>query len=162
MSYQEKRTLISTCAGVLMLAAYCVYAFGKYIRGAVDLFDLKFFAVTMLIFIGIGIAAMIVIQIVFHILLSVSMAIKEPTRDGKELEKAVEAAVVEDEMDKLIELKSGRIGFVVVGAGFAAGLFTLVFNCPPAVMLNIIFLSFMAGSLAGGLVSIHYYRAGIR
>jgi uncharacterized membrane protein len=162
MSYQEKRTVMSITAGVLILAAYCIYTFGKYASGAVDLSDLKFFAVTMLVFIGIGIAAMIVLQIIFHIMLSVSIAVKETTRGGKEIEKAVEAAVAEDEMDKLIELRSGRIGFAVAGAGFVAGLFTLVFNCPPAVMLNIFFLSFMAGSLAGGVMSIYYYRAGIR
>jgi uncharacterized membrane protein len=162
MSYQEKRTVMSIVAGVLILASYCIYAFGKYTSGAASLSDLKFFAVTMLVFIGIGIAAMIVLQIIFHIILSVSIAVKEPTRCGKDIEKAVDAAVVEDEMDKLIELKSSRIGFAVAGAGFIAGLVTLTFNCPPAVMLNIFFLSFMVGSLLGGIMSIYYYRAGIR
>lgn len=161
MSYQEKRTVISIVAGILILAAYCVYAFGKYQQGVVDLSDLRFFAVTMLVFIGIGIAAMIIIQIIFHILLSISIAVKESMCDEKKIEKTIEANMVEDEMDKLIELKSGRLGMGVVGAGFIAALVTLVFHCPPAVMLNILFLSFGASTLASGALSIYYYRKGI-
>jgi uncharacterized membrane protein (UPF0182 family) len=158
MSYQEKRSVVGIVAGVLLLAAYCIYAFGR----ASDFHNLKFFAVTMLVFIAIGIAAMIVIQIVFHILLSISIAVKEKIRDDKEIEKEIEATFVTDEMDKLIELKAGRVGLVFAGAGFIAGLLALVFNCPPAVMLNILFLSGGAGTLASGALSIRYYRAGIR
>ena len=161
MSYQEKKTYISMFMGVLILVAYCIYAFGKFQAGAVDLNDLKFFASTMMIFIGIGIVAMIVLQILFHIALSVSVAVKENCRDDKKIEKAIAATMVEDEMDKLIELKSGTIGFAVVGVGFIAGLITLLFNSPPAVMLNILFLSFGVGSLAGGAMSIYYYRKGV-
>lgn len=147
--------------GVLILAAYCIYAFGKVGAGAVDLNDLKFFASTMMIFIGIGIVAMIVIQILFHIALSISVAVKEKCNDDKKIEKAIEATMVEDEMDKLIELKSGTIGFAVVGVGFVAGLITLLFSYPPSVMLNILYLSFGVGSIAGGAMSIYYYRKGV-
>ena len=162
MSYQEKKSVISIVSGALLLAAYCIYAFGKLGAGAVDLFNLKFFALTMLVFIGIGIVAMIVIQIIFHILLSISIAVKERMRDDREIEKAVEATVVEDEMDKLIELKSGRFGYALAGAGFIAALAALALGAAPAVMLNILFLSFGAGTLAGGGLSIYYYRTGIR
>ncbi|HPS34136.1 MAG TPA: hypothetical protein PK854_02605 [Oscillospiraceae bacterium] len=161
MSYQEKKTGISMFMGVLILIAYCIYAFGQVRSGAADFNDLKFFSATMMIFIGIGIAAMIVIQVLFHIALSVSVAVKEKCGDDKKIGKAIEATMVEDEMDKLIELKSGKIGFALIGAGFIAGLITLLFNCPPAVMLNILYLSFGVGSLAGGAMSIYYYRKGV-
>lgn len=162
MSYQEKRTILSIVMGVLLLAAYCIYTFGKVTSGAAALTDLKFFAVTMLVFIGIGIAAMIVIQIIFHILLSIAIAVKERERDEKVIEKTVEAAFVEDEMDKLIELKSGRVGFVCFSTGFIAGLVTLIIGWPTGIMLNILFLSMMVGTLAGGFTSLYYYRAGVR
>jgi hypothetical protein len=162
MSYQEKKTIISIVTGAVLLAAYCVYTFGRYQAGMMDLGDLKSFAVTMLIFIGIGIVAMIVIQIIFHILLSISIAVRERKCDDKEIEKAVEATIVEDEMDRLIELKSGRVSFIVVGAGFLASLVTLAAGSPPAVMLNILYLAFGLGTVAGGVASIYYYRAGIR
>ena len=75
MSYQEKRTVTSIVTGILVLAAYCIYAFSRFHSGSVAPDNLKFWASTILIFIGIGIAASIVIQIVFHILLSISIGL---------------------------------------------------------------------------------------
>jgi hypothetical protein len=166
MSYQEKRTITSIVTGALVLGAYCIYAFGKVQSGADIQGDLKFWASTMLFFIGIGIVAGIVIQIVFHILLSISIAVKEQIRNGhvddKEIEKTIGADMVEDEMDKLIELKSNRIGFIFAGIGFVAALVSQVFNYSPVVMLNIMFISFSAGSMFEGFAQLYYYRKGIR
>ena len=162
MSYQEKRTIVNIVFGVLILAAYCVYVFGAYQAHVAAPDDLKFFAAAMLKFIGIGVVVTIVVQVIFHILLSVAIAVKERDHDGKKIEKAVEAAVVEDEMDKLIGHKSARFGYAIAGAGFIASLITLMLDYPAALMLNIIFLSFGAGSLAEGALSLYYYRAGIR
>src|SRR3990170_46915 len=81
MSYQEKRTIVMIVTGVMVLAAYCIYAFGQVQAGMVAAGDLKYWARTMLIFIGIGIAATIVIQIIFHILLSITTAISKKIQD---------------------------------------------------------------------------------
>jgi hypothetical protein len=165
MSYQEKRTGTSIFSGAIILAAYCMYAFGKFSAGAVAPGDLKFWASTMLIFIGIGIAATIIIQIIFHILLSVSIAVRKKIQDeecsDKEIEKTIELEIVEDERDKLIELKSMRIGFVVAGMGFVGALVSLVLNYSPVVMLNILYISFCVGSLLEGAGQLYYYRRGV-
>jgi hypothetical protein len=165
MSYQEKRTIVSIIIGVFILGAYCTYVYGKYQSGAIATDDLKFWAGTMLMFIGIGIAAGIVIQIIFHILLSIAIAVKEQVQNGKcddmEIEKTLELEMVEDEMDKLIGLKSMRIGFAIAGIGFIAALVSLILNYPPAVMLNIIFVSFSAGSLLEGFTQLYFYRKGV-
>jgi hypothetical protein len=166
MSYQEKKTVTSIVTVVLVLAAYCIYAFGGAYTGVAAPESLKFWAITILIFIGIGIVASIVIQIVFHILLSVSIAVKKKMQDekceDKEIEKKVQAEMVEDEMDKLIELKSMRISFFVAGIGFVTALVYLVFNYSPVVMLNILFFSFCVGSLFEGFAQLYYYRRGIK
>jgi hypothetical protein len=166
MSYQEKKTVVSIVSGVLVLAAYCIYAFGQYQAGAAAPGDLKFWAGAMLIFIGIGIAASIIIQIVFHILLSIAIAaskkIQNEQCDDTTIEKSIKAEMVEDEMDRLIEMKSMRVGFIFAGIGFVAGLLSLIFNYPPAVMLNIIFLSFSGGSLLEGFTQLYFYRKGIQ
>lgn len=166
MSYQEKRTIVSVITGLLILGAYCIYTYGKYQSGLIAADDMKFWAGTMLIFIAIGIVATIVIQIVFHILLSIAIAVQEKVRngkcDGKEIEKTIGAEMITDEMDKLIELKSMRIAFVVGGVGFIAALVSQVFNYSPAVMLNIMFLSFSGGSLLEGFVQLYFYRRGIK
>jgi len=165
MSYQEKRTITSMITMALVLASYCIYAFGKYQSGAVAADDLKFWANTMLIFIGIGIVASIVIQIVFHILISVAIAVTEKVRDvncdDKEIERSIEAEMVEDERDKLIGQKSMMVGFAIAGFGFVAGLVSLIIDYPPMIMLNIMFISFSAGSVLEGFAQLYFYRRGI-
>ncbi|MHC1787453.1 MAG: hypothetical protein AB9880_10370 [Christensenellales bacterium] len=166
MSYKVKSTIVSIAAGVLLMAAYVIYAAGQVQSGAATLNDLRFWARTILIFIGIGIAAMIVIQIVFHILLAIGKAIREQVKNGKvddkEIEKSLELDMVEDEMDKLISLKSMRIGYALGGFGFVLALVSLVMDQPAAVMLNVLFASFYLGSLIEALAQLFYYRRGIR
>jgi hypothetical protein len=166
MSYQEKRIITSIVTGALVLTAYCIYAFGRFNTGAIAPDNLKFWAVTILIFIGIGIVASIVIQIVFHILLSISIAVKKKIQnekcEDKEIEKKIKAEMVEDEMDKLIELKSLRPPFLIAGIGFIAALVSLVLKYSPAVMLNILFISFSVGFLFEGFVQLYYYRRGLK
>jgi len=165
MSYQEKRTGASIFAGFLLLAAYCIYAFNPARLAALPPGDLKPWASTMLIFIAIGIVATIILQIVFHILLSISLAvqakIENQQSDDKDIERIIQREMVEDERDQQIELRSLRIGFMVAGIGFVAALLSLVFNYSPVVMLNILYLSFLVGSLLEGFGQIYYYRKGI-
>jgi hypothetical protein len=166
MSYQEKRTIVSIATGIIILAAYCFYAFGQYQSGAIPPGDLKFWARTMLVFIGIGIAASIIIQIVFHILLSVAIAVQKKIQNEKceesEIEKSIGVEMVEDEMGKLIELKAMRVGFIVAGIGFVTGILALVLNYSTVVMLNILFFSFSGGSVLDGFVQLYFYRKGIQ
>jgi len=163
MSYPEKRTVVSVVSGVLLMVAYCIYAYAKL--GFTNLTDLKPWATTMLVFIGIGIVVMIIIQIVFHILLSMGIALKEKIRDesidDKKIESTIASEMIEDEMDKLIELKANKIGYSFVGFGFVAGLITLAFGLPAAIMLNVLFLASMLGSIVEGLIQLRYYRKGV-
>jgi hypothetical protein len=165
MPYQQKRTIVSILSGLLVLVTYCIYANSKLQSGFIAADDLKFWAGTMLIFIGIGIVATIIIQIVFHIMLSIIIAIQQQIAtgccDNNEVEKSIELEMIVDEMDKLIELKSMRIGLIIAGVGFVAGLVTLVLNYSPAVMLNIMFMSFYVGSLLEGLAQLYFYRRGV-
>ena len=164
MSYQEKKTLVSVFTSTLLLLAYCLYAFGKAGMNHAD--DLQFWAKTILIFIGIGIVALIVIQIVFHILMAIGKAVqqkmKDETIDDKEIEKSLEREMVEDEMDKLIELKANQIGYAFVGFGFVAGLIAVAFGATAVALINVLFFSAWLGSFVEALMQIRYYRRGIR
>lgn len=164
MSFQEKKTIVSILSGVAVLAAYCIYAYIKVHSGTISMDNMQFWAITMLIFIGIGIVATVVIQILFHILFSISVAVKTQFNnekcDDKEIEKIINVEIKEDERDRQIELKSMRFGFAFAGVGFVAGLLVLAFNGQPAVMLNVMFLSFMVGSLIEGFVQLFHYHRG--
>ena len=164
MSYQEKKTLVSIFTSTLLMLSYCLYAFGK--AGMEHADDLQFWAKTILIFIGIGIVALIVIQIVFHILMAIGKAVqqkmKDESIDDKEIERSLEREMVEDEMDKLIELKANKIGYSFVGFGFVAGLIAVTFGASAVALLNILFLASWLGSFVEGLMQIRYYRKGLR
>src|SRR5512140_242 len=103
MSYQERRTIVSIISGATVIAAYCIDTFGRYQAGAAGADELKFWAGAMLTFIAIGIAVTIVIQIVYHILMSIGIAVQKKMLDeqvdDREIEKSINAMVVEDEMD---------------------------------------------------------------
>ena len=165
MSYQEKRTLATITSGALILAAYCLYSFNPTRLASIAAGALKPWATTMLIFIGIGIGFTIIIQIIFHILLSISIAIREKMQnmqaDDKDIDKSIKTEMVEDERDRMIELKSNRVSFGIAGFGFIAALLALVFNYSPVVMLNILFISFSFGSICEGFAQLYYYRKGI-
>jgi hypothetical protein len=162
VSYQEKRTIANIVTGVLVLAAYIITALNRYNANQAELHDMRAWGSLMLIFIGVGVVAAIITQIVLHIALSISIAVRDRGCDEKAIGKAIEAADVEDEMDKLIELKAMKIGFAVAGAGFIGALISAALGSPFAVIINILFLSFSLGSLTEGALTLYYYRAGIK
>ncbi len=165
MSYQEKRVLVSVLTGAALMAAYGVNAYGKVQEGFTAAEDMGLWAVVMLQYIGIGIVAAIEIQIVFDILLSIAIAAKESIRNeacgDEHIHKTIALEMVEDEMDKLIELKSMRIGFAVAGGGFIIALITLAMGITPVLMLNLLFMAFGVGSMLEGIAQLYYYRKGV-
>jgi hypothetical protein len=164
MSYQEKKTITSIVSGLVLMGIYALHIRGRYQAGTAPADDLALWAVIMLKYIGIGIIITIILQILFHILLSVGIAVREKVRDetcdDKNIERSIKLEMVEDERDKLIELKSLRAGFILAGIGFVSALVSLILEYPPAVMLNIMFFSFFAGSVFEGLFQLYYYRRG--
>ena len=168
MYYQEKKTIASIFSGILILILYFLYGFSKYKEvGESLLGDLKFWSTAMLVAIGGGIVLTIIIQIVFHIILAVANEVsKEVSKkidgeNGKSTYEDIEIPEIEDEMDKLIALKAMRNAFVFVGLGFVVSLVTLYLEMEPAIMLNILFMTFILGSIFEGFSQLYYYRRGV-
>ncbi len=59
----------------------------------------------MLVFIGIAIVALIVIQIVFHIVLAIGLAVTEGDGDSSRIKRILDSTMAEDEMDRMINLR---------------------------------------------------------
>ncbi len=151
MSYQEKKTIASIVSGILLLIAYCIYAYSKLKVGIAGEGEVTFWAKTMLLFIVIGVVFSIVIQVLFHILLSMS----------EEAQRTLAIDMVEDEMSKLIELKAMKAGYITVGVGFVMALVTYLFNSSVVALLQILFFAFALGSILEGVLQIYYYRKGV-
>ena len=158
MSYNSRRIITTIIAGVILFIAYIVYATRKYAEGMVDL---KSWAITILIFIGISVAVMIVIQILFHIIYAMGIAIKEQDQDDKQVERIIESSMVEDERDKIIKLKSERGGYICAGIGFLVALALFASGQSAILGLNVLLMAFFCGSLVEGILSIRFYERGV-
>ncbi|MDR3207331.1 MAG: hypothetical protein LBT60_03265 [Oscillospiraceae bacterium] len=159
MTYKSQRTVVSMAAGVLSFAAYVAYALGKNAREPES--GLASWAVLMLIFIGVAVVAQIAVQIVFHLARSIGIAVREGG-DDKQVERIIKAAMVEDEMEKLIGLKSAHIGYICAGTGFVAALAVLALGASGVSALHVLLGSFAAGSMIEGGVSVRLYERGVR
>ena len=162
MSYSSQRALTSTVTGVILIVAYIIYATGK---SAPAPENLKAWALAMLIFIGIGIAAAIVIQVLFHIAFAIGLAAKEHAQ-GREpddnIERKLSSEMVEDERDKLITLKAQRVGSYVVGAGLIAFLVAIAFGASFVLALHIVVGAFAFSGIVEGIASVSFYEKGVR
>lgn len=165
MSFKEKRNIVTILSAVILLIIYIINVSARRSMGALALTDSRAWAQTILVFIAVFVVSMIVILVTFHILASISIAVKERIADKdfdeSELEDTIQSEMCEDEMDRTIQLKSSRSALTISGVGFVAGLLALLFNQPVAVMLNIQFISGIAGAIVESLVQIYYYRRGV-
>ncbi|MDR3050755.1 MAG: hypothetical protein LBU67_03425 [Oscillospiraceae bacterium] len=146
-------------AGIALAIAYIFYALGG---GAPDPNDLRAWATAMLVFIGIGVAALVVIQIIFHILFAVGTAVRRRDCDDKQVERILSATMSEDEMDRLITLQSTHAGYICAGIGLPAALVMLALGASAVAALHTALGAFAAGSLVEGIVSIRLYEGGVR
>jgi hypothetical protein len=159
MAYNSKKNIVSLVAGVLTVAAYIIYI---CTAKAPAQEDIAAWAKLMLVFIGIGVGAGIVVQILFHIVYAVGIAAKENDNDGAKTEKIIKASMIEDERDKLIELKTSRIGYICAGFGLMIALFTLAGGAPVVFALHIVVGATAAGSLVEGCAGIFFHERGVR
>ncbi len=162
MTYQTKKTMVSLLASIAILISYCISVSNDIAKGLILENDATFWAKKMLLFIAIGVAVNIISFIVFHILLSVNLSVKDGPKDSKEINRKLELEMVEDEMDKLIELKSLRVGYIIASTGFILGLILLAFNSSIAIVLNTLFLAFFVGGISEGFTNLFFYFRGIR
>jgi hypothetical protein len=145
-------------AGLLLVVAYGIYALGSH-APAPD--DLKSWAIALLVFIGIGVVAIIVIQILFHIAFAIGIAVKERTRDEKTVERMVSATFVEDERDKLINLKASRAGSLCAGVGLIAALVVLALGLAEVVALHVLVGAFAFATIPEGVMNVYLNERGV-
>jgi len=159
MTYNSKKNIMGMTAGIVTIAAYIVYA-GTGNAPASG--DIQSWARLMLIFIGIGVVAQIIVQIVFHIAFAIGVAVEENDKHGENTKKIVNSTMIEDERDKLISLKSARIGYICAGTGSVAALIVLAAGASFVVALHIVAAAGAAGSFAEGCANVFFNERGVR
>mgnify|MGYP000920175533 CR=1 FL=1 len=152
MTFKSKRTIVSMITGLALFVGYYLYVLKKLAPGSEDLIA---WAIATLIFIGVSVVAQIVILILFHIAMSIGMAVIDQERDGEKIERLISSSTLEDEMDKMISLKADRVNLICASIGFMAALGLV------ALALQILFAAFAAGSVISGGVSVYLYEKGV-
>lgn len=143
-------------AGGGVLVAYAVYT-----AEVPHPQSLQWWAITMLVFIGIAVVVQLFVQIIFRIVLSAAFA-AQAGGDSPGVERMVATAMAEDEMDRIIDLKSMRVGYVILGTGVLSALVTLALAGSPVLGLNILFWSLAAAAIASGVGRVYGFERGTR
>ncbi len=158
MSYNSKRNIASVIAGVIVIVAYIIYALGEHSPAPKDL---KSWAIAILVFIGIGVGAVIIIQILFHLVFAIGIAFEQRERGDEGVERIIKSSMTEDEREKAVSLKSSKVGYICSGVGFVVALTALAFEMTSVAALHILFGTFAVGSIMEGIVSVYYYEKGV-
>ncbi|WP_421779957.1 hypothetical protein [Kiloniella litopenaei] len=149
MSQQERRVGVSLLTTMIMFGVFGFYMFGLYQDGAMDGPDgFRLIGKSFFVLVGGGIVVSIVVHILFTIIHSIITKDYEP--------------MMNDERDKLFDLKSMQIILLVFSFGFmvSMGILALDILAPSLVFLLIIFSMFIA-NVIGDLVKLFLYRGGI-
>ena len=101
-----------------------------------------------------GILLTILGTILTNIVLSIAHAIKTQTN--------TEPRFIEDERDKLIELKGVRVAYVTFSVGVLIAMITFALGQPPLIMFSLIVLFSVIAEIIGSIAQLHLYRRGVQ
>jgi hypothetical protein len=147
MSYQERRAIVLFISTALITALYTAIMLQRYPEaGAYSPEIFRYWGTFMLILIPVSIIAKIVIHILFSIANTVATREAEPD--------------IEDERDRLIELKANRNALWVFTGGFLLAMVSLVLEQPPHVMFILLIGAGVASDMMSEASNFFYYRRG--
>ncbi|MBU1019699.1 MAG: hypothetical protein KJ847_00675 [Firmicutes bacterium] len=153
MSYQETKSLTNIISTILITGIYALVVYQRYLNGIGDTSDvLRFWSITILIFIPISIVARIIILIIFSIIATIVQTAK-----GEE----VDELDLTDERDKLIELKATKISMMIFALGFVLALVTQAVNMSEHMFFITMMVSGVFTEVVSDLATIVYYRKGL-
>ena len=149
MYRRENRILFSLITTVIILGIYALYIYNKHIDGNPEILnDLKFWGKTFIILVPIMIVAQIILHIIFAIINKIITNEDMPTS--------------EDEMDKLIELKSLRISRWVQSLIFFLAMGAITIGMHIWVMFVLLISSCFISSIVDSIAQIYFYKRGIK
>jgi hypothetical protein len=150
MSFQEKNIAVSLVNFTLILGFYSIRIV-QMIQGgnfnSTDVFRLW----------GITIALAIIVTIVATILTHIGSAIVHAIQTGEEKSDIED---IEDERDRLIDLRGTKITYFVSSIGVFLSMLTFVFGQPPLVMFSSLIFSGLVAQIIGDISRLVLYRRG--
>ena len=150
MSFQQKNVAVSLGNFSLIMAYFLIRMFflvqnGEFLPG--NVFRLWGWTI------GLSIIVTILATILTHIVSAIIQAIlsggKEPEIEG-----------IEDERDRLIDLKGTRVTYLVYSLGIFLSMLSFVFGQPGLVMFTLLIFFGLAAQIAGDITRLSLYRKG--
>jgi hypothetical protein len=149
MSYQEKNITVSLVSQIMILGFYLANWFQMYREEGLN--SAKVFVLW-----GVVIVAAIIVNIAGSILTNIVLSIVHAIKTkGNEEER-----FIEDERDKLIELKGIKVSYITFSIGVLLAMLTFVFGQPPLVMFSLLILFSFVAEIIGDISQIYRYRRG--
>lgn len=147
MSFQEKRSIVSLFSNLLISILYLIYIL-KYhsTTNPLNNNDLAFWGGLILLLVPVKVFGKVVIHIIFLIINKIVTNEDEPN--------------FSDELDKLIELKSLKIAFIIFMSGFVLSMAAIVVGYTASTMFILLISSLILSEVAGDLSQIYFYRKG--
>jgi len=151
MSYRETNISVSLVSSLLVLGYYLVNWLQMYQQeGLVSNEVFRLWAIVIVATIILNIIG----NILTNIVLSIIHAIKTQTNE--------EPHFIEDERDKLIELKGVRVAYIAFSIGVFLSMLTFVFGQPALVMFSLIIFFSLFAEIIGDISQLYFYRRGVR
>jgi protein-S-isoprenylcysteine O-methyltransferase Ste14 len=150
MSFQEKNITASLVSFSLILVIFLISVL-VMVQG--DNFNSSNVFRLWGIVIVLAIVATILLTIFTHILSAIIQAIKTGD-ENPEIED------IQDERDRLIDLKGTRVTFLVTSIGVFIAMLTFVFSQPPLVMFTLLIFFGILAQVVGDISRLVLYRRG--
>jgi len=149
MSYQEKNITVYLVSQLLIVGYYLLNLSQMLRVGA--LVSTRVYSLWLLV-IATSIIVNIIASILTNILLSIVHAIRTRTNESERF--------IEDERDKLIELKGMRSSYITFSLGVLVSVLFFVSGQPALVMISMIIFFAILAEIIGAVSQIYLYRRG--
>ncbi len=150
MSFQEKNIAVSLGSFVLILVVYLV-------RVAQMISSDSFTSANVFRLWGIIIVLAIVFTIVATILTHIISAIIQAITTGTDDPKVED---IEDERDKLIDLRGTRITYFISSIGVFLAMLSYVLGQPALVMFSLLIMVGVVAQIIGDISRLYFYKRG--
>jgi hypothetical protein len=150
MSFQEKNITVSL-ANFTLILGFFLFRVVQMIRS--DSFEPE----NVFRLWGLIIVLAVIVTIFATILTHILSAIIHAIRTGEEKSNVED---IEDERDKLIDLRGTKTTYLVSSIGGFLSMLTFVFGQPPLVMFTLFILSGLVAQVVGDVLRLYLYRRG--
>ena len=151
MTYRETNISVSLTSSLLVMVYYLVNWIQMYQEEGLNS------AVIFRLW-AIVIVATIILNILGNILTSIVLSIIHAIKT----QSKKEPRFVEDERDKLIELKGTRASYIAFSIGVFLSMLTFAFGQPPLVMFSLIIFFGITAEIIGDIFQLSFYRRGVQ